>query len=323
MRDEGAFLVEWVTWYRLLGFDDILIVTNDCSDASAQLIAALGRPGGLAQIDHRIPEGGIPLKAKLRRAKRHPLLCQAGWVFLCDVDEFLVIHRGQGRIGDLLPPPDQADFLGMAVNWRVFGDSGLGPWADGLVHRQFRRAAPPGHGVNRWHKSLFRRPDLFDRLGAHGPAGFLGPPESWGEAGLRWVNAAGQTLPNVHPLAEYQRMTPADLVDHRVAQINHYMIRWDESFGLKRGTLSPAALRDRYTDDFHHRFNRNEVADHSALARAAEFDRLHDQAMALPGVRRLHHLCCADYAARLARRAGRDPDHDPRRIHHLRLAAEG
>jgi len=42
--------------------------------------------------------------------------------------------------------------------------------------------------------------------------------------------------------------------------------------------------------------------------------------MALPDVRRLHHLCCADYAARLAAKQGRTANADPRYVLHLDLA---
>ena len=41
MRNEGAFLLEWVVWYRLIGFSDILVVTNDCTDASPALLGAV------------------------------------------------------------------------------------------------------------------------------------------------------------------------------------------------------------------------------------------------------------------------------------------
>jgi hypothetical protein len=64
----------------------------------------------------------------------------------------------------------------------------------------------------------------------------------------------------------------------------------------------------------------NAVEDRSALRHASEFNALHAAAMALPGIHRLHHLCCADYVRRLASKAGRDAASDPRLAHHLALA---
>ncbi|WP_235829875.1 glycosyltransferase family 2 protein [Frigidibacter oleivorans] len=322
MRDEGPFIVEWVTWYRLIGFTDILVLTNDCSDHSPDLLDALQAAGWVTHVRATIPDGAYPQQAKLRRARRHPLVAEADWILICDVDEFLVIHRGEGRIGDLLPAGD-APFTGMSINWRVFGTGNRLDWGDGLVHRQFHRCAWRVHGVNRWFKGLFRRPEIFGKFQSHGPSGFdrATAGADWGAEPLVWVNSAGTVLPDWHPEGAYMRMTPQHLTTHEAAQINHYMLRSEESFSLKRGTLSAAALKDRYTDEFFDRFNRNEAEDTSALRHAAAFDALHARAMTLPGVARLHHLCCADYAARLAARAGRAPEDDPRRRLHLIRAA--
>lgn len=321
MRNEGAFLVEWVTWYRMLGFTDILVVTNDCTDHSPQLLDALQDAGWLTRIDYGMKPGEIPLLPKLRRAKRHPLAQAADWILVCDVDEFLVVHKGAGRITGLLP--SEPDFLGMSLNWKVFGTSGHQDWSEGLIHRQFTQAAAPGVGVNRWYKAISRRADLFRRLDAHGPWGYRADlaPGPWGSAGLRWVNSEGVTVPQWHPEGPYRRQTEAELTTHSAAQMNHYMIRSEESFSLKRGTLSPAANKDRYTDVFFKRFNRNDVGDLSALRYAAAFDALHAEAMALPGIRKLHHLSCADYVVRLATVAGRDPASDPRWQQQMDLAA--
>lgn len=322
MRDEGAFIVEWVAWQRMLGFTDILVVTNDCTDHSPELLDALAAAGWLTHLRHRIPEGGLPLRAKLRRAKRHPLVASADWILVCDVDEFLLVHAGDGGIAELLPAPAaEMGFIGMSVNWRVFGTSGRSHWAPGPVHRQFLRCAPSHHGVNRWFKGVFARPELFLRLGAHGPAGWQSDrePTLWGRGGLHWVDGTGRRLADWDPMGPYMRMTPQGQTSHALAQVNHYMIRSEESFGLKRGTLSAAAGKDRYTDEFFATYNRNDTEDRSALARAAAFDAVHAAAMALPGVARLHHLCCADYVARLCARAGTDPAGDPR--HRAELAA--
>ncbi|MEI4471319.1 glycosyltransferase family 2 protein [Frigidibacter sp. MR17.24] len=307
MMNEGAFIVEWVTWYRMLGFTDILIVTNDCTDHSPQLLDALQAAGWVTHLPHVLPPDAMPLRAKLRRAARHPLVRRADWILVCDCDEFLVIHEGAGHITDLLRP--DPPYLGMAVNWRVFGTSGRARHESGLVHRQFTRCAWKSHPASAWVKSIFRRPELFAALDAHGPKGYQGPavpPDRF------WVNTDEVALPNFTPQGPYQRHSAQGLHSFRRAQLNHYMIRADENFDLKRGTLSPAARKDRYTDAFYDRYNRNEGQDLSAARYAAAFDSLHAEAMALPFVRRLHHLCCADYIARLAARSGAPAEADPR-----------
>ena len=34
MRNEGLFVLEWVAYHALLGFDDILVFTNSCTSGS-------------------------------------------------------------------------------------------------------------------------------------------------------------------------------------------------------------------------------------------------------------------------------------------------
>lgn len=316
MRNEGPFLVEWVTWYRLLGFTDILVVTNDCTDHSPDLLAAFQAAGWLSHLDVTVPPGRRITPTKLAAAKRHPSVRRADWVFTCDVDEFLVVHTGAGKLDDLLAVPGRP-VLGISVNWRQFGADGQTGWQDGLVHRLHRRAAPEGYALNRWVKSLVHKPARYRALGEHGPVGIADPETP----DLPWVNADGREVPDWLPQPDRIRTLPAALTSYATAQVNHYMVRNPESFLLKKGTLSPVAGRDRYTDDYYARGDRNEVLDDSALRHAAAFDALHAQAMALPGVARLHHLCCMDYVARLAQAQGRDPREDPRWQAH-RAAAE-
>lgn len=319
--NEGPFLVEWVTWYRMLGFTDIVVVTNDCTDHSPALLYALEKHGWSTHIIHDVPDGKRVYAVKLNHAHQLDQVRLSDWVLVCDVDEFLVIHRGAGQISDLISAPTQP-FLGMSINWRVFGTSGHLTWADGLVHRQFTRAAQHSDPSSAWVKSITSHPDWFMRLGDHGPKKLhlrrAGKP--WGAPGMRWVNSQGIDIPQWTPNGDYMRRMPLPLVSHAVAQMNHYMIRSEESFALKKGHLSASAGKDRYTNDFKVKFDRNEVEDTTAMRNAAAFDVLYAQAMALPDVRRLHHLCCADYIARIAERAGTDPQADPRYRAHLAAA---
>ena len=319
VRNEGPFLIEWISWYRRIGFDRIVVVTNDCTDHSPEMLDLLHQAGWITHLRHEVPDRVQICAKKLAAAKALPEVRSADWVLVCDVDEFLVIHKGDGLITDLLP--QKADFLGMSFNWKVFGTSGHKTWEDGLTHRQFTRSATSDDSTSTWVKSITAHPDWFRRLGEHGPKRLLPRRAAiWGKPGMRWVNAEGASLDEWMPDGEYMRRMFAENVTHRIAQMNHYMVRSEESYGLKKGTLSSVAGKDRYTDNFFLRHNRNEEEDTTALAHAAAFDAVHAQAMALPGIARLHHLCCADYVARLAQKAGLDPADDPRHAHHLATA---
>lgn len=319
MRNEGPFLAEWVAWYRALGFTDIIVVTNDCTDHSPQMLDLMAAHGLVTHLRHEVPDRQQITARKLAAAKTLPQVAEADWVLVCDVDEFLVVHRGAGRITDLVA--DDADFLGMSINWKVFGTSGHLTYEDGLVHRQFTRCATTDDPSSTWVKSIHARPCWFRRLGEHGPKGLL-PRHArlWGGPGMRWVDATGRNLHDWHPESDYLRRVQPGRQDHSAAQMNHYIIRSDESFALKKGTLSPVAGKDRYTDAFYNRYNRNEAEDRSALARGHAFEAEHAAIMAIPGLRKLHHRCCADYVARLVQAKGGKPETDPRWRRHVEMA---
>ena len=321
IRDEGPFLVEWVVWQRMLGFTDIVVVSNDCTDPSLELLDALQAAGWLTHLRHDVPDGRSICARKLKAAGRLPQVAGADWVMVCDVDEFLVVHVGDSGVADLVASVAEP-YLGMAVNWRVYGSSGIAHYQDLPVHQQFLRAGSLRHSSARWIKCLHSHPDWFARLGEHGPRGLdLGRAgRDWGAPGMRWVNSAGETLPGWRPDGPYLRSLAPGETSHAVAQINHYMVKSVEGFGLKRGTLSAVAGVDRYTEGYFTRHDRNEIEDPSALSYGARFSGLRDQAMALPGVARLHHLACAAYIARIAARAGRVAAADPRHRMHLDLA---
>ena len=59
MRNEGPFIVEWVCWYQMLGFE-VLIATNDCTDHSVALLDRLAEEGWLTHITHAPEERSRP-----------------------------------------------------------------------------------------------------------------------------------------------------------------------------------------------------------------------------------------------------------------------
>ena len=69
MRNEGAFIVEWLAWYKMLGFTDVVVVTNACTDRSPQLLDALEAAGRLYHIRHEVPPGARITEAKLAAAR--------------------------------------------------------------------------------------------------------------------------------------------------------------------------------------------------------------------------------------------------------------
>ena len=320
MRNEGAFLLEWVAWYRMLGFTDIVAVTNNCTDHSPALLDALQAAGKVHHIRHDIKPGKPITRAKLRAAKDHRAVRRADWVLVCDVDEFLVIHRGAGKIGDLVNLTEP-DCLGMAINWKVFGTNGIVQYADVPVHRQFMQCCPKKNPRSRFVKSLFRLPKYFTNILEHAPAGFdMAKATAKGHENLIWVNSAGKPWTGWAPDAPAANTLPTHLVSHEVAQISHFMLRSLETYRLKEGTPSPVALGNRYRDSYFEAAEAGDEIDPSALRYSTQFDAELAKLHALPEVSRLHALCCADHVRAIVEKTAGCAKDDPRFRHFMAMA---
>ena len=191
-----------------------------------------------------------------------PEVAAADWMLICDADEFLVLHRGDGSIGAFLDDLGR-DHLGVAFHWRCFGSSGWDRYEDGLVHRQFQRCGPGGHGAE--HHGQDPDPDAAAvRAGSRttGPWRFEG---RMGEGRNVIVDADGRVIDRFSTAAGPVRFTARAEITHRAAQMNHYVIRSEEHFAMKRGRPSASSGKDRYTEQFYRARNRNGHRDASAL----------------------------------------------------------
>lgn len=323
MRNEGPFIVEWLAWYRMLGFDRQVIITNNCTDHSVELLEALSAAGGVATANRDFAQGKTVTRSKLNFARTLRPVRTADWLFICDADEFLVIHRGEGRLTDLVGA-DDPPWLAMAINWRVFGSDEITEFSDQPVHQQFFGALAARRSSSCFFKTLLRKPAEWAKMGEHAPLA-PGPSLAQGRSPARGemlVNASGQPVTFWDGSGEQLLTLPTELVSYEWAQINHYMLRSAETFSLKAGTKSPAAQKDRYTESYRMNANSANELDIAALKYAEAFEAERERLMALPDVARLHALCCADHLRAIAAKAGRDPAKDPRIAMFLNLSEE-
>lgn len=103
VRDEGAFLLEWLAHHRVIGFTDFLVFSNDCTDGTDAMLDRLQDMGQLTHVRNPGPyeDGGIQWTA-LKMADKHPLTRDADWLMCLDIDEFVNIHIGDGTLGALM-----------------------------------------------------------------------------------------------------------------------------------------------------------------------------------------------------------------------------
>ena len=119
MKDEAPYLLEWFAHHLAVGFTDILVYTNDCSDGTDEMLIRLEELGLGHHRRNVIPEGIKPQPSAIKHAQTEPLVGAADWVILFDADEFLTIKLGDGTVDGLITAAEDAN--GIVVTWRTFG----------------------------------------------------------------------------------------------------------------------------------------------------------------------------------------------------------
>lgn len=288
MRDEGLFIVEWVAFHQVIGFDRIVICSNDCSDGSDVLLDRLAAAGVLTHLRNAVPAGGRPQEAGLALAFAHLAETDAEWLCHIDADEFLNIGLGAGRVADLLAVAGKGDVI--ALPWRLFGDSGHQEWPGATLPHFLRcEIAPDPDTVS--HKSIYRF-RRFDGATDHMPVRpRIAHPVVLNAAGFA---LHGGTVMDGHHI----RFHPADRVWRpRKACINHYAVRSADCFALRdqRGRGWHADQGGKYALDghWHRRANRNEGSNRSIMRHwPATLNRM-AALRALPGVAAAEAVCTA------------------------------
>ena len=224
MKNEGAFLVEWLAHHKALGFDHVLICTNDCADPTVEMALRLQAMG----LARHHPTRHWPVtsiqRSALKQARRYPEVTGAEWLYVCDADEFLVVKTGDGSARALVAAA-RAGCEVISVPWRTFGPGAVADFEDRPVTAQFPRCAAdpaPGRVVPVYPKSLFTGLDNVHRIGVHLPV----ERADLGRAFRRELPGGRPFQPVGHRLFV--------AADYTVAQVNHYALRSRDSFLVKR-----------------------------------------------------------------------------------------
>ena len=277
MRDDGISILEWIAYYRLLGFERIFIYTNDNIDGSDELLFALARAGVITLIWNRT-SGTVPPN---RKAFEHSLqflreLREYKWVFYADTDEFLQLApQYANNINNFISAVEVAFMArlpsAVAFRWRHFGSGNRYKRENGLLLDKFQHAEP-------WWlmKSLVRISDVTSMCPIHFPEM---------RAGGFMIDAEMVPL----DMAKiWQPMIPT----YENGCIRHYWNKSFEEFSVKKARGDSLAM-NRETADFHRDFslfftwNIEERADNRVPAPAQTLQRVKSEIQflkQLPGV---------------------------------------
>lgn len=282
-KDEGPFLLEWVAYHRVLGFDRIVVFSNDCTDGSDDLLDAMAAEGLIEHHLHSPPDGTAP---QANAAAQFLEICPPNpgdWLIWLDSDEFLVPGAGMRSLDDLL---SSDDFDAISIPWRIFGDSGNPTWPGRHISADFTMAARLNRKVNHPTKCLFRVEPQLHQLGIHRPVFDGLEPE-----GHRWIFASGEPVPPAY----YKpgdgggpSFVPAPgPKNYAKAQIAHFRVRTWDMFSKKAqrgdGYFNDDAAPDRDRAFFDDR-NQNVVVETGHLTHERAITAMMDDWANRPGI---------------------------------------
>jgi hypothetical protein len=298
MKDEGPFVIEWVAHHLAIGFSDLVVYTNDCSDGTDDMLIRLEELGLCHHRRNVIPQGIRPQPSALNYAQDEPVVGQSDWVMVFDADEFLSIKYGDGTLDDLIAAAKAQNANGIVVTWRIFGSGGVVDWSRAPVTEQYLMAAPPTWNKGWGVKTLFTfHPDYW-KLGIHRPKMKTRHIKTEFPDQVKWLNGSGREMEDYFKFRGWRSITRT--VGYDWVQLNHYAVKSVDSYAIRkmRGNVNNKA--DKYNSDYWSLQDRNEVRDETMLRYSAARNGIIAQLLTDPILRRLHDAAVERAETRLA-----------------------
>lgn len=299
MKDEGPFVVEWVAHHLAVGFTELLVYTNDCSDGTDTLLKRLeALDTGVHHRDNVIPKGIKPHPSMLKHAAEEALILNADWVLVIDADEFMCVNHPSGTLDGLVADLNAMNVHAMVMTWRIFGSSGVRDWSRAPITDQFTRAAPEFWNKGWGTKTMLRFDAEYQRLGMHRPV----IKEKFRETDYpdtqNWVNGSGRPLEEWFKFRGWRSIRRT--VGYDWGQINHYAIKSMDAYTLRKFRGNANGKLTKYGSDYWSLQDRNEVEDLNISRYRERRNAIMAALLQDDEVRQLHEAAHARAEARLA-----------------------
>lgn len=303
VRNEGAFLLDWLAHHLAAGVGQVVALSNDCQDGTDALLDRLAEVAPLTHIRNDGPydKGGIQFTG-LKLADSCAAVKDADWLLALDVDEFVNVHTGDHTLPALIAALPEADAI--TLTWRLFGNAGVVSYADIPVPQQFTRAAPvtmfwPWRSA--MFKTLYRNDGTYRKLGVHRPRS----PDAEKIDAARWFDGEGRALDaqfrTRRIFSNYGRS------NYALAQLNHYPLGAMESYVLKADRGRAVHSDHLLGLDYWVERNFNTDEDRSIAALATPTHALREGFAADPPLAQLHDAAVRWRKARFAELMAQEP----------------
>jgi hypothetical protein len=239
MRDDGIYILEWVSHYLVLGFDHVIIYTNDNLDGSEVLLRLLAKHGVITLIEGET-SGAVPPEGKAFGHALHLLheLRDFEWALFVDSDEYLVPSPKYGnsvsnvladvrqRFGEKIPS-------GICYHWLWFISGMAYARTPQLLQERFQHARP-----HRPTKCLARIQDVLSMRRDHFPD----------------VKDGGVLVNSIFDPVDETYLWENRVPEYGGGRINHYWPRSFEEFALRKARGATLKMEENLFDRPFERF---------------------------------------------------------------------
>jgi hypothetical protein len=297
MKDEAPYLLEWFAHHLAVGFTDILVYTNDCSDGTVEMLKRLEELGLGYHRENVIAEGVKPQPSALKHAQVEPVVAAADWLMVFDADEFLCINHPSGHLDGMIADAAARGANGIVITWRIFGSGNVVEWSRDPVTEQYLLSAPPMWRMGWGVKTLFKFDPQFWKLGIHRPSIKNKHLETGYPDQIHWLNGSGEPMENYFKFRGWRSIRRT--VGYNWAQLNHYAVKSVDAYALRKFRGNVNNKKDKYNADYWALQDRNEVRDDQVLRHAAKRAEIMAGLLTDPVLAKLHEVALDRAEARL------------------------
>lgn len=132
VRNQAPYILEWVAHHLSIGVEDFVLCVHGSSDGTAKVTRRLAAMGYAVHVKINV-EGDDPWASACSQIADLPEIRSADWIARLDVEDYLNIHAGTGRIDELTETAPDA----FRVDSVLFGSNGEDAIGDGQVRKTF------------------------------------------------------------------------------------------------------------------------------------------------------------------------------------------
>lgn len=237
VRNEAAYIADWILFHRAVGVRHFYIYDDGSSDATCDIVRSVAKPGEVTIL----PWSGRVVDANTEKMLNSQTIAFAHaianygsgyrWMAFIDVDEFLLPKKG-ATIEEALVGVD--GFPNVSLPWHMFGPGGHKDKPEGSVLKNYtKRAATPIGNI----KKISNFKCMVDPCEVSDVSVHYFCTRQYGEVSS---NDSGQK-------ATIKGRKLPDFYSSQYLQLNHYYSKSEAELREKiaRGPLSPAS-RSRY-----------------------------------------------------------------------------